>query len=485
LLEDFERPGNYWKRLLLGALCLIVISAAATSVAGWEEVDRLADAFKSGKQLKLGRWLKEAEAGQPQTIMLIGSDRRAKTAQDGSSGARSDTIMLVRLDPSKKATALLSLPRDLKVRIPGHGTDKINAAYSVGGPELTLRTVTAVTGIEVNHVVNVNFRGFREAVNELGCPYVDIDRRYFNDNSGYGPDYATIDIKPGYQKLCGQDALDYVRFRHEDTDIVRAARQQEFLRQLKQQIGLTKLFERRADLLDIFGRYTDSDIRGRAHVLRLLKLALASAQHPIREIHFRGSIGASYVTASSGVMKDLRDDFLGLKATSGPRGRLKPKGGQKKKKDMAPVTGLENAEVAGKDQALQLVNQGQRFPAFFPKLRTYGALYAGPPRFYKIPVGRKGKRKWYPAYRMVIKKGLIGEYYGIQGTTWREPPILRDASETREIGGRKFDLHYDGDRLRMIAWRTPRGVYWLHNTLLQTLSEQQMLAIAKSTRTLG
>jgi polyisoprenyl-teichoic acid--peptidoglycan teichoic acid transferase len=148
------------------------------------------------------------------------------------------------------------------------------------------------------------------------------------------------------------------------------------------------------------------------------------------------------------------------------------------------VSGLENAEVAGKDQALQLVNLGQKFPAFFPKLRTYGALYAGPPTYYKIPVGKKGDRKWYPAYRMVIKKGLIGEYYGIQGTTWREPPVLRDASETREIGGRKFDLHYDGDRLRMIAWRTDRGVYWLHNTLLQTLSEEQMLAIAKSTRTL-
>jgi len=482
LPDQFERPGNYWKRLLAGAAALIVIAAGAASVVGWNEVDELEAAFRSGKELKLEKFLESAEAGEPQTIMLIGSDKRAKTAQGGSGGARSDTIILVRLDPDEKATALLSLPRDLKVRIPGHGTDKINAAYSIGGPKLTLRTVNAVTGIPIHHVVNINFGGFREAVNELGCAYIDIDRRYFNDNSGYGPDYATIDIKPGYQKLCGSDSLDYVRYRHEDTDIVRAARQQEFLRQLKQQIGITKLFERRRDLLDIFGKYTDSDIRGRANVLRLLKLALASAQHPIREIHFKGSIGASFVTASSAVMKDLRDDFLGLKATAGPRGKLKPKGKDRKK---APVTGLENAEVAGKDQALQLAAQGQRFPAFYPKLRTYGGLYAGPPRYYKIPVGPKRDRRWYPAYRMVIKKGLIGEFYGIQGTTWREPPVLRDASETREIGDRKFDLHYDGDRLRMIAWRTNRGVYWLQNTLLQTLSEQQMLAIAKSMRTLA
>jgi polyisoprenyl-teichoic acid--peptidoglycan teichoic acid transferase len=366
------------------------------------------------------------------------------------------------------------------VRIPGYGTDKINAAYSLGGPKLTLRTVTKVTGIPINHVVNIDFRGFKAAVNALGCPYIDIDRRYFNDNSGYEPDYATIDIQSGYQKVCGHDALDYVRYRHEDTDIVRAARQQEFLRQIKQQIGLTKLFERRQDLLDIFGKYTDSDIRGRANVLSLLKLALASAQHPIREIHFKGSIGVSYVTAGSAVVRDMREDFLGLKATPGPRGHLKPEG--KKKKE--PVSGLENAATAGKDQALQLAAMGQKFPAFYPRLRTYGALYAGPPRYYKIPVGPKRDRQRYPAYRMVIKKGLIGEYYGIQGTTWKDPPALRDASETREINGREYELHFDGDRLRMVAWRTDRGVYWLQNTLLQTLSVQQMMAIATSVRTL-
>lgn len=483
--DQFERPGHYWKRLLLGCLCLVVIAAGATSVAGWNEIDRITEAFEQGKQLKLTRYLEDAESGQPQTIMLIGSDRRAESKVDDSTGARSDTIMLVRLDPSERATALLSLPRDLKVQIPGYGTDKINAAYSIGGPKLTLRTVTKVTGIPVNHVVNIDFKGFKEAVNALGCPYIDIDRRYFNDNSGFEPDYATIDIKPGYQKLCGQDALDYVRYRHEDTDIVRAARQQEFLRQLKQQIGLTKLFERRQDLLDIFGKYTESDIRGRANVLRLLKLALASAQHPIREIHFKGSVGASYVTASSAAMRDLREDFLGLKATPGPRGE--PKRDRKRKKKKAPVTGLENAAGFGKDQAMQLAAMGQKlrkFPAFYPKLRTYGALYTGPPRYYKIPVGPRHDRTWYPAYRMVLSKGYIGEYYGIQGTTWKDPPALRDASETREINGREYELHFDGDRLRMVAWRTDDGVYWLQNTLLQTLSEQQMMAIATSTKAL-
>ena len=476
--------------MLLGMLAVFAIALTATSVAGWREVDRVVDAFEEGGDLPAGleKILATADEGEPQTIMLIGSDRRAKTAQDGSAGtgARSDTIILVRLDPSKEATALLSIPRDLKVQIPGYGTDKINAAYSAGGPELTLRTVKAVTGLSINHVVNINFGGFRDAVNALGCAYVDIDRRYFNDNTSYAPDYATIDVKPGYQRLCGGDALDYVRFRHDDTDIVRAARQQEFLRQMKQQIGITKLFERRSELIEIFGENTQSDIRGRAAVISLMKLAIAAAQHPFREIHFKGSLGASYVTASSKVMKDLAADFLGLKATSGPRGKARRQRNPGDRKNKPAPLGLEDAASEGKDQALQLVAQGAKFPVFFPRLRVQRAIYPGPPRYYKIGEGKKGKdRNWHPAYRIVVKRDLLGEYYGIQGTTWKDAPIFREVSETRQIGNREYELHYDGDRLRMVAWETDKAKYYVQNTLLQSLSEKQMLAIARSARALG
>src|SRR5918912_2884441 len=160
---------------------------------------------------------------------------------EGAGGARSDTIMLVRLDADKDATAILSLPRDLKVEIPGHGTDKINAAYEVGGPELTLKTVKAVTGLRINHVVNVHFTGFWRAVNAVGCVYADIDRRYFNDSAAY----SYIDVQPGYQRMCGRKALQYVRFRHEDSDLVRSARQQDFIRQAKQQVGVGQLIHKR------------------------------------------------------------------------------------------------------------------------------------------------------------------------------------------------------------------------------------------------
>jgi hypothetical protein len=84
---------------------------------------------------------------------------------------------------------------------------------------------------------------------------------------------------------------------------------------------------------------------------------------------------------------------------------------------------------------------------------------------------------------MVINRAVgVGEYYGLQGTTWKDPPILEDASETRKIGRREYELHYDGDRLRLVAWRTDKGVYWISNTLLQSLSEAQMMGIARSAR---
>src|ERR671932_1253668 len=216
-------------------------------------------------------------------------------------------MLLVRLDPSKASTAVMSIPRDLKTQITlPNGrtvTDKINAAYALGGPKLSVKTIKKLLNVRINHVVNVNFGGFRRAVNRLGCVYVDVDRDYFNDNNppvDSPTKYATIDINPGYQRLCGKDSLDYVRYRHLDNDLVRAARQQSFLAQAKAQIGLGRLFGDRKALLRIFGRYTQTDIArdNTKAILRLLKLAFEASKNPIREVHFPGRIGPTYVTVS-------------------------------------------------------------------------------------------------------------------------------------------------------------------------------------------
>jgi hypothetical protein len=86
---------------------------------------------------------------------------------------------------------------------------------------------------------------------------------------------------------------------------------------------------------------------------------------------------------------------------------------------------------------------------------------------------------------MVLKRGeALGEYYGIQGTTWKDPPILEQPQATRRVGGRTYELHYDGARLRLVAWRTKKATYWVSNTLLLSLSKRQMMSIARSARTL-
>ena len=99
---------------------------------------------------------------------------------------------------------------------------------------------------------------------------------------------------------------------------------------------------------------------------------------------------------------------------------------------------------------------------------------------YDIKVG--GKR--YRSYRMVIKRGKVGEYYGLQGTRWKDPPILKGADETKKIGKREYEIFTVGDRVRLVAWRTDDAVYWVSNTLLQTLSRKQMLEIARTAKTL-
>ena len=143
----------------------------------------------------------------------------------------------------------------------------------------------------------------------------------------------------------------------------------------------------------------------------------------------------------------------------------------------ASVPGLEEAKAQGVDQAV-LADPKLKFPFYFPTLRTSGAAYAGTePRVYTI---RDEKGKKHEAYRLVVSKGLAGEYYGIQGMTWKDPPILDNPDEMRESGGRKFQLYYDGRRLRLVAWKTRRAVYWVSNTLSQSLNKRQMLAIAES-----
>jgi LCP family protein required for cell wall assembly len=463
------------KRSLLAALAIVALSATATTASTLLFFDRTVAKFRS---VDTGHELTPVLSGKPQTILLVGSDRRHGDKKLGLK-PRSDTIMIVRLDPGK-GVALLSLPRDLKVDIPGHGTDKINTAYTFGGPKLTIKTVKQLTGLAINHYVDVAFHGFSEGVNAIGCVYVDVDRRYFNDNSGLGPgaNYATINVKPGYQKMCGERALEYVRYRHTDTDIVRGARQQDFLRQVRSQVTTSQLIGKTSKLIDIFADNTASDIKSSTALRRLLALMLGVKDKPIKQVKFHGRLGESFVTASPAQVNAAVRQLLYVKKDRGAlAGQRKRDPFARKQKRSSPGVNLIDATVASRQQG-QLAGPHVGFPVYYPrKLVPMSSFAEDAPRTYTIEDRGGGRHR---AYKMVIFTGFIGEYYGVMGSSWRDPPILEHPSEERTIKGRKYLLFYNGDRLRLVGWKTDKASYWISNTLLQNVSAKEMLAVARS-----
>jgi LCP family protein required for cell wall assembly len=490
-------------KALAGVLLIFVVCGVGTAAAGYFQFDKLFPSANSplpggGKApppLAVPK-LPEVKPGGPRTLLLLGSDHRAKTSRDARLGADkplSDTIVLVRLDPKRKRIAVLSLPRDLAVTIPGVGEGiKINQAYTDGGPAKTLATVKLLfknaTGqdLEVNSVIDVDFNGFQRAVDYIGGVYVDVDRRYYNP---HGTGYAAINIQPGYQKLHGKDALAYVRYRHTDSDLFRNARQQDFLRQVSGQPAVRRLksLSGAAHLVQIMRRYFrfDKQFLGRRNVAGLLKtgLYLALGHAPVNQIKLQGiTESADPVTdtrlfiSDSNLGRAYREFMTGAHATNPKRTQTATKA--KKHAAASKLSGLEYVKSQG--AALAVKARRLHFPFYFPTYLAAGSQFASDtPRVYKVDTLYRSKRE---AYRIVVALGPPGEYYGVQGMTWRQPPILAEPDRVRIVNGRKLLLFYDGPHLRMIGWRTHRGVYWVTNTLDRAISNSRLLAIALSLR---
>src|SRR2546421_1806217 len=246
------RRRNAWQ--LVRAVVLWVVLASlivASGVAGaaYLKTHQFLNAIapKTKADRAAAKRLDLAIPGQPTVALVVGTDRR-KGFQAELTG-RSDTLILVRADPQTNSLSLLSFPRDLivTVKCPGHADvrERINYAFSECGTVGSVETVRALTGLPINYFITVNFRGFMELVNNLGGVWVDVDHRYLCDPSNC-PGVSQINLWPGYQRLNATNALAYVRYRHFDSDLFRNARQQLFLKALKQQIsaqlGLSTLF---------------------------------------------------------------------------------------------------------------------------------------------------------------------------------------------------------------------------------------------------
>ncbi len=155
-------------------------------------------------------------------IVVLGVDERPSENDVG----RSDTLFVVMFDKDSKSISLLSIPRDTRVRIPGHGWDKINHAYAYGGRELTQKTVEELLGIRIDNYVMVDFKGFKGLVDAIGGIDINVekDMYYYDDWDGF-----KVDLKKGPQHLDGETAIQYVRYRDEEGDIGRIKRQQHFM----------------------------------------------------------------------------------------------------------------------------------------------------------------------------------------------------------------------------------------------------------------
>jgi LCP family protein required for cell wall assembly len=491
-----------WLRFLTACLVIVGTVAGATAASLILYLSDIANALQKHSVIEgVDPFLTRTTSSGPQTILILGSDKRNQEIS-GKFGL-SDTTMLLRLDPDSDAIALLSLPRDLKVSIPGVGVSKLNDAYAYGGPKLTLRTVKQLTGLQINHLVNVDFTGFARAVNAIGCVYVDVDHRYFHQNTVNGTsadDYAEINLQPGYQALCGFDALSFARYRHTDNDIVRSARQQAFLREARAKVPPERLIEDRKKLVKIFTTYTSSDIGSAEEMLRVLRLFFDLRGAQIKEIHFEGQLGPSYVTATPDQIKTAVDQFLGSESTPGPQGstakpdqRVIPEEAPDATK-ATPAAPKKKAAVAtnlvdttyGKQLAQGIKARKLKVPIYYPTRLEVGSDYAQKPRAYKV----NGKGDESPphseraAYKWVFSLPTLGDYYGFMGTRWKDPPILDNPTEERTIGDRDYKLFYDGDRLRMVGWQTDQGSFWLSNSYIETVSNADMLKIAQSFRQL-
>jgi LCP family protein required for cell wall assembly len=545
--------------------------------------------------------------GQPATALVVGYDRRA--GPEAALQPRSDTVMLVRADPETESISLLSFPRDLFVEIhcPGKPTfnARINGAYSECGTKGTLETVRNLTNLPINYLITVNFRGFRQLVDAIGGVWMDVDRRYFNDRGGeFG--YATINLFPGYQKLGGYQALDFVRYRHTDSDLYRVARQQLFVRAFKDQIKasagpldlpkvvrtITKNVEvgvggdeeldfktvlryalfayslppghffqtklegleetagfdilaPEANIQKAVQEFANPDVESpeKATVVALNEKPKPSPDTapPPRETTvavlngngITGSAGtASYLLSQRSYQMIYPPDGKNANAPNWEYFKTRihfdasRPGAEAAAKKVAVLFGTDDvvpldATIAAlSNGALLTVIVGQTFhgtlaeaPVDKTPQRQQASVAAGtaasvellrerarrvpfelmvptvvertswidrerPVRLYRIDPERKHK-----TIRLTYRTGA-NEYWGVQMTDWEDAPVLSESNVIRTIKGRRYELHYTGAKLHMVVLREGGATYWVVNTLLDSLANETMLAIAKGLKPL-
>ena len=249
------------RRLAVTIAVIVSLLLVGVAVAGVFYVRSIGNKINavSNSDPELAKLLQDGQAsppGDPFYMVLMGSD-----ARPGETTARSDSLMVARVDPKNKKIQMISIPRDSRVNIPGYGIQKINAAAAWGGPALVIKTVKELTGLPISHFVDLNFNGFRDVVDAIGGVWIDVPQDIYDTQaSAYGKAYATV--KKGYQKLDGRHALTFVRTRHTlvDGDFGRMRNQQAFIKALASQaLSLSNMFKA-SSIINAIASNLDTDL---------------------------------------------------------------------------------------------------------------------------------------------------------------------------------------------------------------------------------
>jgi LCP family protein required for cell wall assembly len=476
---------------LLGCVLVVALSAGATVVLIKGEITTIAKDLRFHKAVKVSSGvLAPAGFGDAQTILLVGNDQRNHTTTTPVL-PHSNEMLLVRIDPNKPWISMMSIPRELEVPIQTPGgvvSTRLNAALEYGGVSLLVSTIKQLTGLSINHVVVIDFNQFKTAVNELGCVYSTVDRRYYHVNTPSSEQYQEINLQPGYQMMCGTQALQFVSYRHGDTSLVRDARDQDFLLDVKKEYGPT-LLDNIHKFESIFGQTVEVDrsLQSESGVENLLGTLISSESLRVRQVQFQvnlepaGSNPCSCDTATPQQIAQSVHSFLGGSDNVPARSTAAAARAVQRRKVEASLP-LVPSTAAGLQQA-QASARALPFPLEYPRVQdANGGAVPVSLRDYLI---HAPDHNAYPAYVAVFSNGLLGQYYDVQGMTWLGAPMFTNPDQIVTVAGRTYSLFYSGQHLMVVAWYEHGAVYWVHNTLTDSVENGELLSIAEHTRPIG
>jgi LCP family protein required for cell wall assembly len=269
LRAERDRRRRRTRRIVLWVLGVLVALVAVGAIALFAWAKSLESTVTVSDIKELKPVLAQSQPGEPFNILLLGADYRK-----GDTAFRTDTVVVARIDPQLKRVWMISIPRDTRVLIPGHGYQKINAAHAFGGSKLAVETVKQFTGLPIQHYMEVNFVGFEDAVNAMGGVWVNVPQAIDDKKAAsQSVHQRAYKISSGYQKLDGEHALTFVRSRdgYADQDISRMKAQQIFFRAVADQLAHSTDVAKTIRVVNAITPYIQTDMG----LMDLLKTAVA------------------------------------------------------------------------------------------------------------------------------------------------------------------------------------------------------------------